>query len=174
MEMLSREKFWRQAGEAFRGLDPEVVLHEAERPVSLALLAEDHEALRKLEEFFIPSELTPLKTQQVRERICSFLVPLGQSEEEGLKQLDLVVCSERAAGRIPHSLFARTYVLFDQHPESVIREILKDRWDLALPLAKNFLRFRAPVQRRWMRSIAMENALVAMAASIAEIAPAPL
>jgi hypothetical protein len=93
-------------------------------------------------------------------------------DEEGLRHLDLVVCSEASASQVPRSLIPQTYVLFESDSQRLIREILKYHWDLALPLAKNFIQFRQPVERRWMRSIALENALFAAAAALPDATPA--
>ncbi len=170
--MDDRDKFWRQVSEAFRELSPAVVVQDADRPVNLALVAEEPDKLRQMEKFFVPGFLGPRKAAQVRERFCSFVLPLGRLEEEGLRQLDLVICSESAAGKMRAQL-PRTYIFSPATPQAMVSKILEDRWNLALPLARNFLLFRRAVDRRLMRSIALENALFAIMAALSDAVPVP-
>ena len=171
--MNNRESFLREVKEAGRGLSAESIVSEADRPISLALIAEDAGKLRQMEGFFAPQLLGSRKADQVRERLCFFVLPLRPSEQEGLLQLDLVVSSEGAAGEV-QAMLPQIHVYSAKDPQSMVRRILKEHWDLALPLAKNFLPFRQPVARRFMRSIALENALFTVMAATAKFLPAPL
>ena len=170
--METSEDFWRRVGEAFRGLKPEIFVGDAARPISVALVAEEPDKLRRMEEFFVPRLLGPRKAEQVRERLCSFVLPLGKLEREGLGDLDLVIGSPGAARQLS-DLLPRIYIFFAQSPQSVVNVILKERRDLALPLARNFLPFRRAVDRRSMRSIALENALFAILTAVPDVWPAP-
>src|SRR5579864_4143571 len=170
--MEIKPKFWRQVAEGFRELNPEVILREADRPITVALVAEDQSRLRQMERFLAPPSLDPRKAEQVRERFCSFVLPLGVTEQEGLRRLDLVICSEAAASEVA-GLFPRAYVFSAENPQAVVSKILKEHWDLALPLAKNFLPFRRAVARRSTRSIAMENAIYSVLAAVSDASPIP-
>src|SRR5689334_5383608 len=123
--MNTKSKMWQQLGEAFQGLDPEMIAQSADRPISLALVAEDAVCLREMEDFIAPPSLGARKAQQVRERYCSFVLPVGKTEQEGLQRLDLVISSEGAADQIS-ALFRRFYVFSPDDPQQVVKSILKD------------------------------------------------
>jgi hypothetical protein len=63
------------------------------------------------------------------------------------------------------------YTFDPRDPETCIAEILHDNDELALPLAKQFPAFRAPVINRLVHEIARENALFAFATAIPNIVP---
>ena len=170
--MDEREKFWRQISEALREFSPAAVVQNADRPINLALVAETSDVLRQMESFFVPRFLGSRKAAQVRERYCSFVLPLGRTELEGLQQLDLVICSPGARAFLSGCL-PRVFTFSPQTPQAAVREILDERWNLALPLARNFLVFRRAVNHRLIRSLALENALIAMMAAVSEVVPAP-
>jgi hypothetical protein len=124
-----------------------------------------------MEEFFVPKRLSLRKAEQVRERLCFFVLPLRDLEQQGLRQLDLVICSRSGVRQLEAAL-PKVYSWSREDPHAVVRAILKDRRDLALPLARNFLPFRRLVCRRSIRSVSLENALFAMALSAADAMPA--
>ena len=169
----SVENVWRQVRELFQGVDPQALAQESDRPVCVALVARGPGALRQMEEFFVPRYLRPRKAEETRRKLALFLVPVHPSEHQAFFDCDLAVCSEGATEEIGNNAPQR-FVFRPENPQAVLKEILKQRGDLALPLAKNFLPFRRLVQRRWIQSVALENTLFAMLATIAEEVPAPL
>ncbi|MBI1955449.1 MAG: hypothetical protein HYS38_03550 [Acidobacteria bacterium] len=172
-ERQSGENVWRQVRELFQGVDPQALAQESDRPVSVALVARGPGELRQMDEFFVPSCLRPRQAEETRRKLALFLVPLHPSERQALSRCDLAVCSEGATEEIGNDAPQR-FVFRPENPQAVLKEILQQRGDLALPLDKNFLPFRRLVQRRWTQSVALENTLFAMLATIAEEVPAPL
>ncbi|MBI3894802.1 MAG: hypothetical protein HY313_02610 [Acidobacteria bacterium] len=166
-------KTWRQVRELFREVDPKALAQEADRPLFLALVAKEVGILRQMEEFFVPSFLRPRKVEESRGKLALFLLPLHPSEYQAFSNCDLAVCSEGAAEEIGDDA-PPCFVFQPKNPEAVLKAILKERYDLALPLAKTFLPFRRLVQRRWIQSVALENTLLAMLSWVAEEFPAPL
>lgn len=169
---MEAKSLWQQIRRVLRELDPSALAREADRSVCLALMAERKEQVQQMQDFFAPRHLRPRKAEEVRQRLLSFLLPLNRAEAGVLPGCDVVIrfgntAEEIAALPIPVFLFR------PEEPEAVVKAILQERWDLALPLAKNFLPFRAPVQRRWVQSVALENALWAALAAIPQGAGVP-
>src|SRR5262249_50752390 len=125
-----------------------------------------------MENFLAPPTLGARKSTQVRERMCSFVMPLRPAEQTGLIHLDLVICTPDAAERM-RPLPSQAHVFSFADPEATVKRILRKHWDLALPLAKNFLVFRRVVSRRSIRSVALENGLFAAMSSLSETIPVP-
>ena len=163
---------WRQVSKAFRGLNPEELARDASRSLSLALVAGAPEELSRMEAFFAPSSLGRHKAEQVQRCLFPFLYPLSQSQERMLREFDLVICSpDVTAGVGPLSPYVYIYGRADLR--DFVKEILRDRWDLALPLANNFLPFRGYAQQRWIHSVAFENALFAIMTAVPNVLPTP-
>lgn len=163
---------WSQVTKAFRGLNPEDLLREADRAISLALVAGTPEELSRMEAFFAPASLGRDKAEQVRQRLFPFLYPLSPSQEQMLREFDLVICSPGVTEGVG-PLSPYVYIFGRVKLRDFTKEILRDRWDLALPLAKNFLPFRSPALQRWIHSIAFENALFAMMTAVPNVLPTP-
>ncbi|MCH7978133.1 MAG: hypothetical protein IH935_04035 [Acidobacteria bacterium] len=163
---------WSQVTKAFRELNPEELVREADRALSLALVAGTSEELSRMEAFFAPTSLGRHKAEQVRQRLFPFLYPLRPSQEQMLRDFDLVVCSPGVTEGVG-PLSPYVYIFGRVDSRDFVKEILRDRWDLALPLAKNFLPFRGPAQQRWIHSIAFESALFAMMTAVPNILPTP-
>src|SRR5205814_5752274 len=74
--------------------------------------------------------------------------------------------------RLPRAENAFTFYSYD--PERTVKEILADRAELGLPLARNFLPFRRPVVNEVMYSVSKENALFSLASALPNIVPSML
>lgn len=168
-----REDFWRKLSEVVRKFDPERIIREASRPVRVALVGSGPSEVRQVEEFFVPEFLSQRKAEQVRESVSVFLLPLAAGDEKSLRGADVVVCSQAAAPEIAIPL-PQLYIFRPDDPQALVSEIITDHWDLALPLARNFLAFRSAIQRRWLRSVALENTLFAMLTAVPDAAPEQL
>ena len=163
---------WQQVRQILNDLDPDTFEREADRSVFVALLGENPSQLRQMQNFLVPARLQSPKPEQVYQRLFPLQLPLSPDWQELLPGFDLVICSPGAADRIA-TLVPQCFVFDPRNPGAVVREILRKRWDLALPLAKNFLPFRRLVQRRWIESVALENTLFAVTAKISSLSPAP-
>ena len=163
---------WRQVSDAFRGLNPEELAQDASRSLSLALVAGTPEELSRMEAFFAPISLGRRKAEQVHQCLFPFLHPLRQSQEQMLREFDFVICSPGVTAEVG-PLAPYVYIYGRANSRDFVKEILRDRWDRALPLAKNFLPFRGYAQQRWIHSIAFENALFAIMTAIPNVLPTP-
>ncbi|MBI4443539.1 MAG: hypothetical protein HY649_09225 [Acidobacteria bacterium] len=163
---------WQQVREILKDMEPDTFEREAGRSVFVALLGENPGQLSQMQNFIVPARLQSPKPEQVRQRLFPLQLPLSPDWQELLPGFDLVICSPGAAGRTA-KLVPQFYVFDPRNPGSVVREILRRRWDLALPLAMNFLPFRRLAQRRWIESVALENTLFAVTAKISSLSPAP-
>jgi len=163
---------WGEVSKVLRGLNPGAVAQDRDRPIAIALVAREAEDLRLLEGFLVPSQLRLHKAEQIRKRLTPLVVPLRTPPRGRTTKFDLALCSPGAAAEAGQ--FAADVAVFHpQEERALISEILERRWDLALPLARNFLPFRHPVQARWIRSISLENALFAAMTAVPDVVPTP-
>jgi hypothetical protein len=66
------------------------------------------------------------------------------------------------------------FTFFTDNPERTISDILSERQDLGLALARRFPAFRKPVVDRVIHSVARENALFAVATALPNVVPSLL
>jgi hypothetical protein len=78
---------------------------------------------------------------------------------------DLVLC-EQGLRRPPNS-----FTYYPDQPSQTIREVLTERHDLGLALARNFYPFRQPVVDRVIHSVARDNALFALVTALPDVIP---
>jgi len=141
---------------AISNLDPQEVRDQADRPILIGLHAESERAYRQMANFFTPPQISEHK----RIELSRILFRASDFEH-----YDIDVYSEEL--NPPRDGFAFSPAT----PEQTVREVLRRRPDLALPLARHIYPFREPVVRRIITKISRENALFAVATAIPDIVP---
>ncbi len=149
----------RQLRTAIRHLNPGEVRQDAARPLSIGLAAISGRSLTAMEDFLAPPEISRRKRLQIFESLHRVGDPGRPSH------YDLVILEEG----LPETPGAFPFYASD--PERTVREILKERKDLALPLARTLFPFRKPVVDGIIRDISRENALFALFTALPSAIP---
>jgi hypothetical protein len=150
-------KLFKHIQEAISTLDPAEVREHADRPVRLLLHGEGLD-FYELRGFLAPSNLSEGRRAEL-DRILIHARP-GQEPEY---PHDVAIS---AGAHAPYAF------PFSAHrPERLISDILRERPDLAIPLARHIQPFRAPVSHRIIKKISKENAFFALATAIPDIVP---
>jgi hypothetical protein len=140
-------------------LSADEVRKRAEHPVHFGLVADGGSAYAEMEEFLVPANLP------AQARISRLLQVHRASEEEPPSQVDVVLYEPG----LPCPQAAFTYHRVD--PARTICEILDEKSELALPLARQFPEFRTEVVERMIHEVARENAFFAVATALPNIIP---
>src|SRR2546428_6080248 len=115
--------------EALSNLRPEEVRQTADRPLAIGLVATNSAGYTAMENFFAPLDLS-------RERRAEVLTMLHRAGDPGIpERFDLVLYEHQ----LPRAENAFTFYSYD--PVRTIKEILEDRSELGLPLARHFFPF---------------------------------
>lgn len=148
-----------QARAAMSMLNPNEILSRARRPVHIGLVAQSAAAYSQMEEYLLPTWL-PLEDRTYR------LDHLHRVGEPGTPEtVDLILFEQG----LPAS--QGTYTFYRDNPAETVAEILRGNDDIALPLARQFPAFRAPVVERTIHAVARENALFAVTTALPDIIP---
>jgi hypothetical protein len=151
--------------DALSSLNPHEMREHAERPVRLFLYAGGDYEYRRMENFFAPAGLSVAKRAELENVLYRASESLSASAPH-----DLEIYYEEADG--PRRTESRNAFAFDPaNPERVISEVLKNRPDLAVPLARHIYPFRQPVAQRIIKKISKENALFALATAVPDVIP---
>ncbi len=149
----------KQARAAFSLLRPQDILDAAEEPVHIGLVADGSSAYAEMEDF---------------------LVPAGTPRPEWRKRMSQVHRANDAAvpDRVDIVMYEPglpcpqgAYTFHRGHPEDTIAEILHDKSDLALALARQYPAFRRQVVEHVIHLVARENALFAVATALPNVVP---
>jgi hypothetical protein len=140
-------------------LTPHEILEQADRQLAIALVASGSNGYADMEEFLARADVPSAR----RADLLKTVHRTGESGEAD--RFDLVLYEQGLA--CPASAFT----FFRENPERTIEEILADRGDLGLALARNFEVFRKPVVDRIVQSVARENALFALMTALPNIVP---
>ena len=133
--------------QAVKYLNPDEVCRSAEQPLNIGLVAPSADALWEMERYFCPPDLSPAKRAQVS-RMLHRISAVGR-----MLNYDFEVWDDSLA--MPAHAFA-----FDpRNPEKTVHEVLKQRPDLSLPLARFIAPFRKPVIVQIIASVAKEYVL---------------
>jgi hypothetical protein len=143
---------------AVANLNPEEVRTLAERPLALDLVASSEAAFESMEGFLLPSEKVSYRK---RVEASAILHHNGNAQE----RFDLVICEEGIP--CPQNAF----VFYHQDPMRTVHEILAERDELSLALARNFYPFRQPVVDRIIHSVARDNALFSLITALPDVIP---
>lgn len=147
-----------QVKQALANLNPSEVRESAMRPVHIGLAAASHESLARMEAYLVPPHLS------VRRRLES--LPLIHHLGNGAGEPCDIEIYEASLLRPRHA-----YSLDMESPDDCLRQILRHRDDLLLPLARQFYPFRKPAAHHVIRSVAKENALFCLATALPDVVP---
>jgi hypothetical protein len=149
----------REIKRAVSNLSPHEVRQTADRRLALGLVATSAAGYAAMENFLAPPELSS-------ERRAEVLSMLHRASDPGIpERFDLVLYEHR----LPRAENAFTFYTHD--PARTVKEILADRSELGLALARHFLPFRRPVIDEIMFSVSKENALFSLASALPNIVP---
>lgn len=151
--------------DAISSLNPHEMREHADRPLRLYLYAGNDQEYRRMESYFAPSQLSTEKRfqlQSIMYRASEGASPAGT--------YDLEIYFEDAASQ-PQRRSNQVFAFYPDNPERTISEVLKQRPDLAIPLARHIYPFRQPVAQRIVKKISKENALFALATAVPDIIP---
>jgi len=144
---------------ALTNLRPHEVRQMADRPLDIGLVATSAAGYTAMENFFAPPDTS-------RERRAEILAMLHRAGDPGIpERFDLVLYEQM----LPRAENAFTFYSHD--PGRTVREILEQKNDLGLPLARHFFPFRRPVINEVMYSVSKENALFSLATALPNIVP---
>src|SRR5438445_7179878 len=144
---------------ALSNLRPEEVRHMADRSLAIGLVATSSAGYTAMENFLAPLDLS-------RERRAEVLTMLHRAGDPGIpERFDLVLYEQQ----LPRAQNAFTFYSYD--PARTVREILEERRELGLPLARHFSPFRRPVINEVMFSVSRENAFFSLATALPNIVP---
>jgi hypothetical protein len=144
---------------AISNLSPHEVRLTADRRLALGLVATSAAGYTAIENFLAPPELSG-------ERRADVLSMLHRASDPGIPdRFDLVLYEHR----LPRAENAFTFYAHD--PARTVKEILSDRSELGLALARHFFPFRRPVIDEVMFSVSKENALFSLASALPNIVP---
>jgi len=148
---------------AVKNLNPDQVRAAAERSLDIGLVASTDSAYAAMEEFLLP----PDKISHLR-RIESLRM-LHRAGNQGLPQRFDLVLYETG---IPCPQNAFTFHL--DRPMRTVEEILAERSELGLPLARSFHPFREPVIDHVIHSVSRDSALFAVVTALPAVIPSIL
>ena len=152
-------KMLKQARAALGMLNPDEVRKRVQKPLHVGLVAASESGYSEMEDFLVP---TALVHDDRIER-------MGQVHRAGdadvPDRVDIVLYQQGL--HVPEG----AYEFRRNDPESTIAEILHDRDEDALALARQFPALRKPVTDRIIMSVARENALFAIATALPNIVP---
>ena len=145
----------RQVKQALSNLNSKEVREIAERRVCVGLVAASAESMGRMETYFAPPHLSP-------NRRAEAVRTLVRGSHTGCD----VEIYESSLLRP-----ARAFSFDPDAPDDCVRRIIRNREDLALPLARMLYPFRKPVSHHMIRTIAKENALFCLATALPDIVP---
>jgi hypothetical protein len=151
-------KYLRHIKDALGWLKPHEVLHKAERSVRVGLFAESDLAFFRMESFFAPPHWSAARRAEA-------IRILQRAEPDAADRFDVEIWS----GEMPHPQGAITFSW--REPGRVVRRVIHQCEDLAIPLARHLEPFRRPVANHIIGKIARENALFSVATALPDVVP---
>jgi hypothetical protein len=149
----------KQLKHALSNLRPEEVRQTADRQLAIGLVSTSAAGYNEMENFLAPRDLS-------RERRAEILSLLHRAGDPGIPaRFDLVLYEHQ----LPRAENAFTF--YGHDPVRTVKEILAQRSELGLPLARHFSPFRRPVVNEVIYSVSKENALFALATALPNIVP---
>ena len=145
----------RQIKGALSSLNPAAVRMEADRTVRISLIAASPESLGRMETFFAPPHFSMERRAQ-----AARLLVRGPALGCDVEVYDSSLLRP-----------ARGFAMDLDSPEDCVRNILRKREDLMIPLARSLYPFRKPAAHKIIRAVAKENALFSLATAIPDIVP---
>jgi hypothetical protein len=151
--------------DAISNLDPEDIRRHTERPVRFFLYANRERDYRAMEQFLVPSNLSPAKRAEVLRLIYRASEGNAPSAASDLE----IFYGE--PGEAADSGSPKVFTFDPARPDATVNAILHQRPDLAVPLAVHAMPFRQEVSHRMVKKVAKENALFALATAVPDIIP---
>jgi hypothetical protein len=144
---------------AITNLRPEEVRQASDRRIDVGLVATSAAAYTAMEHFLAPPDLSP-------DRRAETLSMLHRAGDPGIPERFDLVLYEHLLPRAENA-----FTFYSDDPIRTVKEILADRSELGLPLARYFQPFRRPVLDEIMFRISKENALFSLATALPNIVP---
>jgi hypothetical protein len=152
-------KYLKQARAAFTMLDADEVTKRSERSVQIGLVADGSGAYAEMEEFLVP-EGTPRPLWRSR------MNQIHRANDPDVPpEVDIVLYEPGLA--CPQN----AYTFHRGDLQRTVSEILRDKDELSLALARQFPAFREQVVNAIIHEVAKENALFAIATAVPNIVP---
>ena len=149
----------REIKQAISNLRPDEVRKTANRSLAVGLVASSAAGYQAMEKFFAPLDMS-------RDRRAEVLAMLHRAGDPGIpRRFDLVLYEHQ----LPRAENAFTFYSYDQ--ARTVKEVLDQRSELGLALARHFFPFRKRVVNEVMYMIARENAYFALATALPNIVP---
>jgi hypothetical protein len=155
-------KFLQQIRTAVAKLNPNDIRQTAECPISIGLVASSSASYNAMEDYFAPAAISRGK----RWETASLLYRVGDAGAP--ETFDLEIYEEGLPG--PPDAFSFS----PRNPQHTVVQIIKQREELGLPLARHLFPFRQPVVDQVILTIAKENALFALATALPDLVPSLL
>jgi hypothetical protein len=149
----------REIRQAVANLRPDEVRHTADRRLEVGLVASNAGAYAAMENFLAPKELS-------RERRADVLSMLHRAGDPGIPERFDLVLYEHLLPRAENA-----FTFHEHDPDQTVKDILAERNELGLALARHFFPFRKPVVNQIMYAVSRENALFALATALPNIVP---
>ncbi|MEX2260981.1 MAG: hypothetical protein WD696_03475 [Bryobacteraceae bacterium] len=149
----------KQIRAAFSYLNPDEVRAAVGGPLEVGLVASSSGLYASMENFLIPSSFSAEKRTQLLQRVHR------SGEVSTPARFDLVLYEEG----LPCPMNAFTY--HPQNTSRTVNEILEERPEMALSLARSYSPFRAPVVERTIQAVARENTLFTLATALPNVLP---
>jgi hypothetical protein len=143
-------------------LNPEEVRRTVARAPDIGLVASSPSGYAEMEDFLVPAAVPHGQRLEIMQSIY-------RAGDRGAPGRFDIVLSE-AGLPCPEDAFPFPR----EDPESAIRQVLHDREELSLALARHYRPFRKPVTDAIIQAVARENALFAVATSLPNIVPSLL
>jgi hypothetical protein len=145
--------------DTFSQLKPDEILRRARRPLHIGLVADDNAAYREMEDFLIPDGVAHEVRLQLMGRVHR------ASDPDVPETVDLILYEPGLP--CPKGCFN----YHRDNPAATVSEVLSEKPDLTLPLARQFPVFRTAVLENIIHSVARENALFVVATALPNMIP---
>jgi len=149
----------REIKRAISNLSPDEVRRTADHQLAVGLVATSAAGYTAIENFLAPPELSS-------DRRADVLSMLHRASDPGIPERFDLVLYEHQLDRAENA-----FTFYSYDPQRTVNEILAERNDLGLALARHLYPFRKPVVNEVMFSVSRENALFTLATALPNIVP---
>jgi len=154
-------KLMKQAKAALSLLSADEIQNQAAKPLHIGLVADGSSAYAEMEEFLVPETMP---REQWRARIKQVH---RANDVDVPSNVDIVLYEPG----LPCP--SGSYTFHRDHPEQTVSEILADKSDLDLALARQFPAFRKQVVDRIIHMVSRENAIFALTTALPRCSSSP-
>jgi len=149
---------YRQIKTAFQNLNPHELREMAEQPLNIGIVASSGENYARIVDELLPPPTTRARRHEVEH-------VLHRAADDAVNRYDLLLCDEELLCPPEAFRFHRS------EPHLTVANILENRPELALQLARSFAPFRRPVISKIVKTIAKENAAFAAVSALPNVIP---